>query len=75
MDLERERLATIEGSVPSPANQPEGCRFAPRCPFADARCQALSPPLREIAPAHQVACWHAPVETLAQVVVTEGAPA
>jgi peptide/nickel transport system ATP-binding protein len=39
-----------------------GCRFAPRCPFADARCHASQPPLRSIGPGHQVACWKAPVE-------------
>ena len=65
LDVERERLATIEGTVPSPANQPPGCRFAPRCPFADARCHAEAPPLRDMNPGHQVACWKAPVETLA----------
>jgi peptide/nickel transport system ATP-binding protein len=62
LDVQRERLATIEGSVPSPASQPAGCRFAPRCPFADARCHADAPPLREMGPSHQVACWKAPVE-------------
>ena len=64
LDVERERLATIEGSVPSPANQPAGCRFAPRCPFADARCHAEAPPLRTMGPGHEVACWRAPVEQL-----------
>ena len=64
LDVERERLATIEGSVPSPANQPVGCRFSPRCPFADARCHEQAPPLRELGTAHQVACWKAPVELL-----------
>ena len=39
IDVDRERLATIEGTVPSPNNQPAGCRFAPRCPFADQRCR------------------------------------
>jgi peptide/nickel transport system ATP-binding protein len=63
LDVQRARLATIEGSVPSPANQPAGCRFAPRCPFADARCHADAPPLREMGPSHKVACWKAPVET------------
>ena len=62
LDVERERLATIEGTVPSPNNQPKGCRFAPRCPFADLRCRQQPPPLRDIAPGHQVACWKAPVE-------------
>jgi oligopeptide/dipeptide ABC transporter ATP-binding protein len=65
LDVERERLATIEGSVPSPANQPAGCRFAPRCPFADSRCHAEAPPLREMGADHEVACWKAPVETIA----------
>ena len=64
LDVERQRLATIEGNVPSPARQPPGCRFAPRCPFSDARCHAQMPPLRAMGPAHQLACWKAPVELL-----------
>ena len=48
LDVERERLATIEGTVPSPNQQPKGCRFAPRCPFADRRCHAEPPPLRDL---------------------------
>jgi len=64
LDVERERLATIEGTVPSPNNQPKGCRFSPRCPFADRRCREEPPPLREIGTGHQVACWHAPVESI-----------
>ena len=64
LDVERDRLSTIEGTVPSPARQPAGCRFAPRCPFSDARCHAEPPPLRMMAPGHQVACWLAPVESL-----------
>ncbi|MBV9833933.1 MAG: ABC transporter ATP-binding protein [Alphaproteobacteria bacterium] len=64
LDVERERLATIEGTVPSPNNQPKGCRFSPRCPFADRRCREEPPPLREIESGHQVACWYAPVETI-----------
>ncbi len=62
LDIERERLATIEGTVPSPNRQPKGCRFSPRCPFADRRCHEEPPPLREIGAGHHVACWKAPVE-------------
>ncbi len=62
LDVSRARLATIEGTVPSPADQPAGCRFAPRCPFADARCHAQAPPLRTLGPSHLTACWKAPVE-------------
>jgi len=32
LDADRERLSTIEGTVPSANNQPKGCRFSPRCP-------------------------------------------
>ena len=63
----RERLATIEGTVPSPANQPKGCRFSPRCPFADARCRDEPPLLRDLGGGHDVACWKAPVEQFAEV--------
>jgi peptide/nickel transport system ATP-binding protein/oligopeptide transport system ATP-binding protein len=63
----RERLATIEGTVPSPANQPKGCRFSPRCPFSDARCREEPPPLRTLEEGHAVACWKAPVELMAEV--------
>ncbi len=65
LDVDRERLATIEGMVPSAANPPPGCRFAARCPFADARCAAEQPPVRAIDDDHLVACWKAPVEELA----------
>jgi peptide/nickel transport system ATP-binding protein len=65
LDVDRERLATIEGTVPSPNNQPKGCRFAPRCPFADRRCRQEPPPFRELTPGHHVACWKAPVELAA----------
>ena len=65
LDVERERLATIEGTVPGANKQPKGCRFAPRCPFADSRCREAPPPLRDITPTHRVACWKAPVEMAA----------
>ncbi len=62
LDADRERLSTIEGTVPSPSNQPKGCRFSPRCPFADRRCREEPPPLLEISPGHHAACWKAPIE-------------
>ena len=57
-----ERLTAIEGVVPNPYALPPGCRFSPRCPLADARCQAEQPTLREIAPGHRTACWKAPLD-------------
>jgi oligopeptide/dipeptide ABC transporter ATP-binding protein len=62
LDADRERLSTIEGTVPSPANQPNGCRFSPRCPFADRRCRDEPPPLVQLGAGHRAACWKAPVE-------------
>ena len=55
------------GHGAEPGNQPKGCRFAPRCPFADQRCRREPPPLRDIAPGHQVACWKAPVEVIVMI--------
>jgi len=37
---DKDRLHSIEGIVPSPFDMPKGCRFAPRCPLADAQCTA-----------------------------------
>jgi peptide/nickel transport system ATP-binding protein/oligopeptide transport system ATP-binding protein len=62
LDVERDRLSTIEGTVPGSDRLPAGCRFSPRCPFADARCTREPPPLRELGTDHKVACWKAPVE-------------
>jgi len=50
------RLEAIAGVVPSLLNPKEGCRFAARCRFATDICTASTPPLREVAPGHKVAC-------------------
>jgi peptide/nickel transport system ATP-binding protein len=50
------RLETIAGVVPSLLEPAPGCRFAPRCRFASAVCLEATPPLREVAPGHKVAC-------------------
>jgi len=49
-------LISIEGYPPDLVNPPVGCRFAPRCPFAQERCFAEEPPLIEVAPGHKAAC-------------------
>jgi oligopeptide/dipeptide ABC transporter ATP-binding protein len=58
-DARRARLNEIKGMVPSLANLPRGCSFAPRCGFATAQCRAEYPPLLAHRPEHWVACWHA----------------
>ena len=60
----RARLAALEGRVPPATDWPAGCRFAPRCPFADDHCRHEAPGLREIHPGHRSRCWKAPLETL-----------
>jgi oligopeptide/dipeptide ABC transporter ATP-binding protein len=52
----RERII-LQGDVPSPLNPPKGCRFHPRCPVAIDVCSRMEPPLVDIAPGHQTACW------------------
>jgi peptide/nickel transport system ATP-binding protein len=61
LHLKQSRLAAIEGQVPTPMTVMAGCPFAPRCPFAEARCEAAAPPLTELASAHFAACWKAPL--------------
>jgi peptide/nickel transport system ATP-binding protein len=55
---EQGRLREIPGRVPSLAELPAACAFAPRCPRADDRTRSERPELREIRPAHVVACFH-----------------
>ena len=40
LDQKADRLAVIDGVVPDMSAPPPGCRFAPRCPFADDACRA-----------------------------------
>jgi len=49
---ERERLATIPGSVPPPTAWPSGCRFHDRCQYAWERCATEHPPLYQIGDGH-----------------------
>jgi peptide/nickel transport system ATP-binding protein len=51
------KLEAIPGMVPNPLDWPTGCHFRDRCTRADASCAQAEPPLVEIAPHHQVACF------------------
>ena len=62
LDVERDRLASIEGQVPPPHQRPPGCAFAERCPFADATCRAQRPALRDLGDGHASACHKAPLD-------------
>ncbi|MFL5221026.1 MAG: oligopeptide/dipeptide ABC transporter ATP-binding protein, partial [Microvirga sp.] len=50
------RLTTIEGAPPDPLDLPQGCRFAPRCPFRIERCTE-HPELLAVAPGRDARCW------------------
>jgi oligopeptide/dipeptide ABC transporter ATP-binding protein len=52
-----DRLYSIEGQPPLLSNLPEGCRFAPRCPYASDRCLEEYPTSFQIAEAHHADCW------------------
>ena len=61
LHLQQQRLPAIEGQVPSPAEMPPGCRFAPRCPFVAMRCREEDPALRGIHAGQEAACLYAPL--------------
>lgn len=46
----------LEGSIPSPANPPKGCKFHTRCPRAMDICKTEAPQTREVEPGHMVVC-------------------
>ena len=46
----------LEGSIPSPANPPSGCKFHTRCANCMARCKVEEPQQREVEPGHFVVC-------------------
>ncbi|MEO0999820.1 MAG: oligopeptide/dipeptide ABC transporter ATP-binding protein, partial [Pseudomonadota bacterium] len=51
-------LTPIAGAPPNLMHPPSGCRFAPRCPFAQEVCRNVAPPVDNF-DAHRVACHRA----------------
>ena len=52
----KQNRIVLEGSIPSPANPPKGCKFHTRCPFAKDCCREVVPEQRELEPGHFVSC-------------------
>jgi len=55
----KKRLEFIPGVPPNLMNLPSGCRFHPRCPFAQDICSIEVPEFREIQPGHFAKCHFA----------------
>ena len=49
-------LPSIPGSVPDLSTMPPGCKFAPRCRYAQERCRKEEPPLLELAGGRKCRC-------------------
>ncbi len=57
LDVEQQKLKSIPGTVPDPLNFPPGCRFHPRCEFAQERCRKETPQMVEVSPGHYSRCF------------------
>lgn len=58
-DTKRGALKGLAGTVPNLIHPPSGCRFAPRCAFAQAACSTATPPPESVGPNHSAACIRA----------------
>jgi len=47
LDRSEARHEGVKGDVANPLNRPSGCHFHPRCPFANDRCRAEDPQLKD----------------------------
>ncbi|MCC7107518.1 MAG: dipeptide ABC transporter ATP-binding protein [Chloroflexi bacterium] len=57
VERQRKRIILV-GDVPSPVNPPTGCRFNPRCRYAEETCRVDEPPLTEVKQGHWAACHY-----------------
>jgi len=56
LEEDAHRLSTIPGNIPDPGNRPPGCRFSPRCGYAEASCRAVTPPIVAVSPTRDARC-------------------
>ena len=63
---DRGKAQKLEGEIPSPTNQPPGCKFHTRCPHAIDICKTNEPELEADGTGHEVSC-HRWKELMAQV--------
>ena len=58
IDAINEKIEPIPGVVPHPLNLPKGCKFAPRCKYATAKCLEQEPSLVEVAEGQLIRCFY-----------------
>jgi peptide/nickel transport system ATP-binding protein len=58
IDVDKEKLWAIPGSVPSALNFPKGCKFANRCFLATEKCNNEHPELQEVGENHLSRCFY-----------------
>lgn len=59
LGVKSERLPSIEGTPPDLSQTLVGCRFAPRCPFAQEICRHEAPPMVQVVPGRESRCHFA----------------
>jgi peptide/nickel transport system ATP-binding protein len=57
IDISVDRLPAIPGRVPTPAERPQGCCFAPRCALASDNCRTEKPMSIQLTDTHSAACY------------------
>lgn len=58
MDSSKEKLESIDGTVPHFSVMPPGCPFAPRCKYATQKCREGDLPPMTVTGTHSVRCWN-----------------
>ncbi|MBQ1391237.1 MAG: ABC transporter ATP-binding protein [Firmicutes bacterium] len=53
---ENAKLKAIPGFMPNLSIKPEGCNFAPRCPYATERCKKVRPTQQQMEDGRMIAC-------------------
>lgn len=61
---DRGKAQKLTGEIPSPTNQPSGCKFHTRCPYATDLCKSHEPTLERVGDQHEVSChrWRELIE-------------
>ena len=68
MEEKMDRLYSIPGQPPALWDLPQGCSFAPRCPYVHDRCHEGYPEVFDVGDGQQSACWLRDPQTAARSV-------